>query len=49
MRLCVIRNFDPDTCMAAEEIGEILRVDPLMDNKAGVAIRIPKEEKRMPA
>ena len=49
MRLCVIRNFDPDRCMAAEEMGEILRVDPLRDNNVGVAMRILKNEKLVPA
>jgi hypothetical protein len=49
MRLCVIRNFDPDMCMAEEEMGEILRVDPLQDNKVGVAMRILKDEKLVPA
>ena len=49
MRLCVIRNFDPDLCMAAEEMGEIPRVYPLQDNKVGVAMRILKDEKLVPA
>jgi hypothetical protein len=43
MRLYVIRNFDPAS-MAAEEMGEVLRVDPLMDGRVGVAIRIRKDE-----
>jgi hypothetical protein len=44
MRLFVIRNFDLSRCLAAEEMGEVLRVDPLMDGRQGVAIRIRKDK-----
>jgi hypothetical protein len=43
MRLFVIRNFDSSS-LAAEEMGEVLRVDPLMDGRLGVAIHILKDE-----
>jgi hypothetical protein len=44
MKLFVIRNFDLSRCLAAEEMGEVLRVDPLMDGRQGVAIRIRTDE-----
>jgi hypothetical protein len=44
MRLCVIRNFDPARGTTAEEMGEVLRVDLLMDGRVGVAIRIQKDK-----
>ena len=43
MRLYVIRNFNPAS-MAAEEMGEVLRVDLMMGGRVGVAIRIQKDE-----
>ena len=43
MRLYVIRNFNPAS-MAAEEMGEVLRVDLMRDGRVGVAIRIRKDE-----
>jgi len=49
MRLCVIRNFDLEGCVAAKETGEVLRVDTLQDNKVGVAIRILKDARLVPA
>jgi hypothetical protein len=48
MRLCVIRNFNPDRCIATEEIGEVLRVTPLPDNKVGISIRLLKAKKPVP-
>jgi hypothetical protein len=43
MKLFVIRNFDLSRCLAAEEMGEVLRVDPMTDGRQGVAIRIGKD------
>jgi hypothetical protein len=43
MKLFVIRNFDLSRRLAAEEMGEVLRVDSLMDGRQGVAIRIRKD------
>jgi hypothetical protein len=40
MKLSLIRDFDPPRSNFNEEIGEVLRVDLLSDNKAGVAVRI---------
>jgi hypothetical protein len=44
MQLCVIRNFDPDGRVATEEIGRILRVERLRDNRLGVAVLIQEDE-----
>jgi hypothetical protein len=40
MRVCVIRNFHPDDQMTTEEMGTIVRVDSLKEDRKGVAIRI---------
>jgi hypothetical protein len=40
MKVCVIRNFDPDDQMSTEEIGDILRVDSLRGGRKGVAIQL---------
>jgi hypothetical protein len=40
MKVCVIRNFDPDDQMSTEETGNIVRVDSLRGDQKGVAIRI---------
>jgi hypothetical protein len=47
MRLCVVRNFDPDGNLTTEEVGRVLRVDHLRDNKLGVAVLIQEDEKRV--
>jgi hypothetical protein len=40
MKVCVIRNFDPDDQMSTEEIGDIVRVDSLRGDRKGVAIQL---------
>jgi hypothetical protein len=40
MKVCVIRNFDPDDQMSTEEIGDIVRVDNLRGGRKGVAIQL---------
>jgi hypothetical protein len=40
MKVCVIRNFDPDDQMSVEELGQIVRVDSLSGDRKGVAIQI---------
>jgi hypothetical protein len=40
MKVCVIRNFDPDDQMNTEEMGNIVRVDSLRGDRKGVAIRV---------
>ena len=44
MRLCVIRNFDPDGHVGTKEIGRILRVERLRDSRLGVAVLILEDE-----
>jgi hypothetical protein len=39
-KVYVVRNFDPDDRMSAEEIGKIVRVDSLSGDRMGVAIQI---------
>jgi hypothetical protein len=40
MKVCVIRNFDADDQMSVEEVGEVVRITQLKDNKRGVGIRL---------
>ena len=40
MKVCVIRNFDPDDQMNTEEIGQIIRVDSLRGDRKGLAVRL---------
>lgn len=40
MTVGVIRNFDPDDQMSAEEMGKIVRVDSYAGGRKGVAIQV---------
>ena len=40
MKVCVIRNFHLDDQMSTEEMGTIVRVDSLKEDRKGVAIRV---------
>jgi hypothetical protein len=40
MNVIVTPNFGPDDPMHREQIGDVVRVDKLVDGKSGVAIRI---------